>query len=231
MRADRHTNDLYAGMRGRFGAAGARANGYRYEAYFRHEQAMLYSLMDPTAAVVLDACCGSGLMLLPLAAGTRTVFGVDFNADACRAAAANGFPVIRGDAFNLPLADASIDEVTNCQFFNQQAAQGMRAFVGEVARVLKPGGRTILVWRNGAAAIHRVAHAVLTVADRALGREIFPQVTHTFADVERALTDAGLEVTHREVSCPPLGWRSTQVTGLAARLAGASCVLVARRPG
>ncbi len=230
MRIDRHTDALYGDMRGRYGAAAARANGYRYEAYFRREQRVLHKLMDPRAAVVVDACCGSGLMLLPLVGPSRLVFGVEFNAEACRAAVANGFPVVRGDAYRLPLAPCSVDEVTNCQFFNQQDAAGVAAFVNEAARVLVPGGRLILVWRNGAAAIHRVAHTLLTGLDRLRGMNEFPQRTHTFADLDTCLEAAGLAVSHREVTCPPLNWRSVHIDSLAARLLGASCVVVACKP-
>ena len=82
-------------------------------------------------SLVLDACCGSGLMLLPLLEKNKAIFGIDFNVDACRSAARNGFPILRGDAYSMPLADGCIDEVINCQFFNQQSSDGVAAFVDE----------------------------------------------------------------------------------------------------
>lgn len=230
MRGDKGTDALYAGMRGRYARAAARANGYRYEGYFRREQALLLSLLDRDAALTVDVACGSGLMLLPLVGAGRLVCGVDFNVDACRSAHANGFPVIRGDAYALPFADGTVDQVVNCQFFNQQSAVGMRGFVAEAGRVLAPGGRVVLVWRNAGALIHRVAHGLLSALDRLRGLPAFPQVAHPLAEVEAALAAAGLVVERREVSCPPLGWRSAAVHGLAARVIGASCVVVARKP-
>lgn len=229
MRADRRTDALYAAMRGRFGATRARANGYRYEAYFRREQAVLLALTDADARVVLDVACGSGLMVQPLRAADRLVFGVDFNAAACADAAANGVPVVRGDAFALPLAAASVEQIVNCQFFNQQSAAGVASFVDEVARVLVPGGSVILVWRNADALIHRVAHACLTFIDRLHGLPAFPQETHRFSELRQVLTAAGFAIEHEEVSCPPLAWRSTAVAGWAARVIGASCIMVARK--
>jgi SAM-dependent methyltransferase len=229
-RGDRATDELYHGMRSRHGRGSARANGYRYEAYFRREQAVLLSLLDRDAPLTVDACCGSGLMLLPLVGGAGTVFGIDFNADACAAARANGFPVVRGDAYRLPLADGSVAQMTNCQFFNQQDAAGVDTFLAEVARVLAPGGRLVLVWRNGSALIHRLAHALLTVMDRLRGMNVFPQHVHALETVAARAAAVGLEVVHRELSCPPLGWRTTATAGLAGRIAGASCVLVLRRP-
>lgn len=230
MRADRDTDRLYARMRGRYGSRRAEANGYRYAAYFRREQAVLMSLLKPGAGTVVDVACGSGLMLQGLLDGRRRVIGVDFNADACAAAQANGLPVVRGDAFALPLATGSVEQMINCQFFNQQSAAGVAAFVTEAARVLAPEGELVLVWRNGAAVIHRWAHAALTLLDRLRGQPEFPQVTHSFADLRRLLTAAGLELRHAEVSCPPLAWRSRDVDGWLARLIGASCIVVARRP-
>ena len=230
MRGDKLTDELYGSMRERFGARSARANGYRYEAYFLREQATLLSLMDRSAAIVVDVACGSGLMLKPLLDPQRTVCGVEFNTDACEAALANGFPVIRGDAYALPLAAASVDEVVNCQFFNQQPPAAVDAFIREVARVLVPGGRLIMVWRNAGAVVHRLAHAILSAADDLRGLPRFPQMAHTFSEVRRYATAAGLETVHEEVTCAPLAWRSRQVHGWLARCIGASCVMVARKP-
>lgn len=230
MRADQKTDALYAHMRRRFGAARARANGYRYEGYFIREQQVLLSLIDPNARTLLDVACGSGLMLRPLLGAERTVLGVDFNVDACAAASANGLAVVRGDAFKLPFASASLDQIVNCQFFNQQTPDGVGAFVVEAARLLTPGGQIVLVWRNGAAYIHRILHICLTGLDRLRGIPEFPQVTHSFADLRRILESAGLEVLREEVSCPPLRWRSQVIDRLPARLLGASCIVVARKP-
>ena len=158
------------------------------------------------------------------------VFGVDFNADACAGARDNGFLVVRGDAMNLPLVDGSVDEIINCQFFNQQDQARVAQFLTEVRRVLKPGGRAILVWRNGAALIHVLAHALLTLLDRLQGHEVFPQYVHRLPEVERMARESGLTVEHRELANPLINWRSEHVGGVFGRLMGASCVLVLGRP-
>ncbi len=183
MRGDKRTDRLYADIRGRFGERNPLANGYRTRAYFLREQSILLGLLNPDASAVVDIACGSGLMLLPLLDGRRLIFGVDFNADACRAAISNGFPVVQGDAFALPLKDASIDELTSCQFFNQQHATALKAFSLEVSRVLRPGGRAVLVWRNGAALVHRVAHACLRVVDWVRCLPECPQFVHSIEDI------------------------------------------------
>ena len=226
---DRETDRLYAGMRGRHGTQSALANGYRYEGYFRREQALVLGLLSPDGEVVVDVACGSGLMLEPLLGERPLVFGIDFNDAACRAARANGFPVVRGDAFRLPLADATVDELVSCQFFNQQPPRAVAAFVKEAARVLKPGGHAVLVWRNAAALVHRLAHAVLGVGDRLAGRAVFPQYRHDFAALRGWAAGAGLAVRTELVAFAPLRWRSADVGGLLAGLIGASNVIVLER--
>ena len=230
MQGDKATDRLYVDLRERYGDGSPLANGYRSRTYFLREQAVLHQLLDPNASTLVDVGCGSGLMLRPLVGAERLVFGIDFNADSCRAAMANGFPVVRGDAFALPFADDSVDEITSCQFFNQQTAEGLRTFAAEAARVLNAGGRVILVWRNGSALIHRLAHAGLSVADRLRGLPAFPQFVHRIEDVRAYLSAAGLDIEREEVSCPPLGWRSRNVTGLMSRIIGASCIVIARKP-
>lgn len=230
MRGDKKTDRLYGGIRGRFGERSPLANGYRTRAYFLREQSVLHELLNPDAATVLDVGCGSGLMLRPLVDGPRFIFGIDFNADACRAALTNGFPIVRGDAFALPFKDASIDELTSCQFFNQQRAEALKVFSLEAARVLRPGGRAVLVWRNGAALIHRLAHACLCVIDRLRGLPEFPQFVHSIEDLRSYLTEAGLEIEHAEVTFPALGWHSKDIASLAAGIIGASCIVIARKP-
>ncbi len=93
--------------------------------------------------------------------------------------------------------------------------------------MLSAQGRLILVWRNAAALIHRVAHAGLRVVDRVRGIPDFPQLTHTTRSVSTVLIDAGFEIERAELSCPPLNWRSAAVDGVLGRIIGASCIIVA----
>lgn len=230
VRADAGVDDLYHGLRGRHGAGSPRANGYLYAGYFRGEQALLLPLLDPKADVIVDIACGSGLMLLPLLAANRAVIGLDFNREACAHARNNGLRVIRGDAFALPFADSSIDELINCQFFNQQPAAAVEQFVAECARVLRPGGKAILVWRNGPAWIHRLARAGVAGLNRIRGRADFPYEDHSIESVDAMGSRYGLVAVRRAVSFPPLRWCSDDISSLRARLIGASNICVFTRP-
>lgn len=229
--ADTKTDRLYRSLRDRHGSANARANGYRFHAYFLGEQETVLAAVDGPPGIVLDIACGSGLMVQPLAARGWHVVGVDFNEQACRAARQNGIAIARGNALNLPLAKASVDRAVSCQFLNQQTPERARQFVLEAARVLKPGGRLIVVWRNGRSLIHRVAHWAYSGWDRWRGRPDFPQVFHGRADIRAYAEEGGLEVAQETVTLPLLRWQSDVVNGLPAKLFGASFFVILRKPG
>lgn len=228
--ADRDVDKLYAGLRRRFDRNNSRANGYLYEGYFRREQHILFSLLNSEASILVDVACGSGLMVQPLIDMRNQVIGIDFNVDACSAAQKNGLTVVRGDAFALPLADASVDEIVTCQFFNQQQPSAVQHFIAESARVLRPGGRVIMVWRNGTAWVHRLALLCFGLAGKLRRLPSFPYANHSQAFIRVHAANAGLAVVSQSVSFPPLGWQSSAIDSVLAHIIGASniCVLEKR---
>ena len=100
----------------------------------------------------LDACCGTGDLAFELARRVGpdgTVIGSDFSErmlDLARAkAAARGAPVRFewGDALELSYDDASFDAVT--VGFGVRNLADLERGVGELARVLRPGGRLVIL--------------------------------------------------------------------------------------
>jgi demethylmenaquinone methyltransferase / 2-methoxy-6-polyprenyl-1,4-benzoquinol methylase len=101
----------------------------------------------------LDACCGTGDLALELAKRTGAagrVIGSDFSErmlDIARAKAAErGAAGVRfewGDALDLPYDDQSFDAVT--VGFGVRNLADLERGVGELARVLKPGGRLVIL--------------------------------------------------------------------------------------
>ena len=92
---------------------------------------------------VVDVGCGRGGMAALLAVRLGAdVLGIDLSPEAiafCRRAHVH--PGVRfevGDAEHLPVDDASRDVVTSLE--SSHTYPGMRAFLGEVRRVLRPGG-------------------------------------------------------------------------------------------
>jgi len=99
---------------------------------------------------VLDVACGTGDLSLALAgAGRAQVVGLDF----CRpmlerardkaAADSRRLPFVEGDALRLPFADESFDAVTIA--FGLRNLAGVAEGLGELKRVLKPGGRAAVL--------------------------------------------------------------------------------------
>ncbi len=93
-------------------------------------------------ARVLDLACGTGDLCRTLAdAGHRPV-GIDFSGGMLRSARTDA-PLVRGDALQLPFADATFDGLT-CGFALRNFA-ALAPVLAECARVVRPGGRVALL--------------------------------------------------------------------------------------
>lgn len=91
------------------------------------------------AGLVLDIGCGAGRMSRELAAPGRTVIGLDLSRSELQVAAARSAgPWVQADGTRLPFADASLDAVTTSM--GLAVIEPASQLLGEVARVLKPGG-------------------------------------------------------------------------------------------
>lgn len=226
---DLQTDAKYDALEARYGSDTTRASGYRLHRYFLEERRLLEELLGSAQGRVLDIGCGTGLMGLPLSARGCEVNGLDFNLSACRVARSNGLGVMRGNAFQLPLRDGSVDHAFCCQFFNQQPPAKLPGFFDEAARVIRPDGLLLLVWRNDAAWVHRTAHAVFTLLDIVLRRPQFPVYAHPLVSVLATARNAGFVRERALLSFPLTGSRFESPCGPLARVFGASCVLLLRR--
>ncbi len=224
--ADKATDALYDRLRGRWTTA-ARANGYQLDAFFRAEQATVLGAVAPGLEPIVDVACGSGLMTLPLLAAGRSVWGIDFNVDACAHAHARGLTMVRGDAMALPFADASIGQIINCQFLNQQDASATRRFLAESARVLYPGGRLLLTWRHARSGLHRAASWWLRL--RRDPAAAFPQFEHPLDETRDQAAELGLQAERCEVTWPLRRASNMAPDARLANLLGASFFAVMTR--
>ncbi|MCE7887353.1 MAG: class I SAM-dependent methyltransferase [Alphaproteobacteria bacterium PRO2] len=226
---DKDVDARYKYLRNRHGAVNSAANGYRLDRIFKRDQEALLSAIDPQNGPFLDIACGSGLMLAPLLNKGQDVYGLDFNADACAAAHANGIKIIRGDAFNIPLPDAVIGHIVNCQFLNQQPAAQAEKFIQESARVLKPDGKLVILWRHARSFIHISAHAVFTIMDKFSGQPPFPQYAHSFNEIESFAAKAGLNVEKKAVTLPFFSLQMISPDAPGANIIGASQFIVLKK--
>ena len=96
---------------------------------------------------VLDIACGTGDLAEAFAhAGARRLVGVDFASQMLlrsidRVPGRAGW--IQGDALRLPFADATFD--ITCCAFGVRNFQNLETGLGEMHRVLKPGGRAMIL--------------------------------------------------------------------------------------
>ena len=152
---------------------------------------------DWTGRAVLDLGCAGGFMAEPLARRGAEVTGIDPAAKAVAAAQAHAaqeglsirYDVGVGEA--LPYDDAAFDAVVCVDVLEH--VEDLAAVLGEVARVLRPGGLFLFdtINRNRLSSF-----AVVTVAEDWLG--LLPKGTHDPAkfirpaELRAGLTAAGL---------------------------------------
>ena len=97
--------------------------------------------------LLLDVGCGTGRHTRAFAARGVQAVGVDISQGLLAAAATHGSPAmfVRSDARRIPLPDDAVDVVIClCQGGFGVTPGGDRQILGEIARVLRPGGRLAL---------------------------------------------------------------------------------------
>ena len=214
-------------MRARFGENDPRASGYLSARWFLREREFVLAAVGGGSGTILDVGCGSGLMTVPLVRAGRCVIGVDLNRAAYEQAARNGLHAMRGDATELPLADSAVDVVVNVEMVQQCSDGEVERVVREAARVLRTGGRLVIVWSNRRAWVHRVAAAGLRVLSRR--RPAFDLAHHRPAQMRAAAARAGLELVEWFSIFPPWGMRLQGVGGPLVALIGSSFIAVFRK--
>jgi SAM-dependent methyltransferase len=113
--------------------------------WYRALHARIVDALEGVAGRVLDAGCGTGGLLVVLAA-TPSLWpvGLEFSPVAARRAAAkSGAPVVRGSVNALPFADASFDAAVAADVLCH-AAVDPAAALAELRRVLRPHGRLVV---------------------------------------------------------------------------------------
>lgn len=116
--------------------------------FFRPSHRMMLDHVKPTDRRLLDIGCGTGNFALRAleAFPNLHVVGLDLSGGMLAQAAPrcdDRFHVIQADSERLPLADDLFDVVTCCHSFHHYPQQGR--VVEEMYRVLRPGGRLIIV--------------------------------------------------------------------------------------
>jgi ubiquinone/menaquinone biosynthesis C-methylase UbiE len=115
------------------------------EARFR--QLALQSLTIHSDTQVLDLCCGSGQSTQFLVKYSQNVIGLDASPLSLRRAQKNVPEASYVEAFaeKMPFADHLFDVVHTSAALHEMQSEQLQKIIHEVHRVLKPGGKFVLV--------------------------------------------------------------------------------------
>jgi ubiquinone/menaquinone biosynthesis C-methylase UbiE len=105
-----------------------------------------FALRFARGAQVLEAGCGTGLILKELAMHARSAIGVDLSAGMLAKARGRGLRVVQGSVAELPFPDERFDMV--CSFKVLAHVERIREAVAELSRVTRPGGHLVLEFYN-----------------------------------------------------------------------------------
>jgi SAM-dependent methyltransferase len=127
----------------------------------------------------LDVGCGPGHLGVRLAAAGVPVIGIDRDEamleharDRRKAHGAHRFAVLRADAASLPFKDASLAGVVATSLCG--CLSDASSFLGEAARVLRPGGRVVLTFTNRDSLLLRLNGVIGQAERRITGRATDP---------------------------------------------------------
>jgi len=109
--------------------------------------ALREALGDLAGLRVLDLGCGKGRFARPLAEEGATVIGLDLSQAMLREA--RGLDRVRGSSRRLPFASGTFDAVIAVEVFEH--LDSIDPALAESRRVLRPGGRLLIVDKNAGA--------------------------------------------------------------------------------
>ncbi|MGV9669226.1 demethylmenaquinone methyltransferase [Gordonia sp. NPDC003504] len=92
--------------------------------------------------VVLDLAAGTAVSTVELATSGAKCVAADFSLGMLKAGADRDVPKVAADAMRLPFADESFDAATIS--FGLRNVHDVPTALGELSRVLKPGGRLVI---------------------------------------------------------------------------------------
>lgn len=110
-----------------------------------HGEALIKEVGEiPPSSSVIEVGCNTGMFLNQWKAATGSdIVGFDINADAVAEARQRGYNANVAPAENLPLQDDLVDIITSLHTYEH--VQDLPKSLEEIARVLKPGGKAVII--------------------------------------------------------------------------------------
>jgi ubiquinone/menaquinone biosynthesis C-methylase UbiE len=97
-------------------------------------------------ARVLEAGCGTGMILKEIAPRAREAVGIDLSPGMLKTARARGLDVVNASVTDLPFADESFDLVYSFKVLAH--VENIERALAELARVTRPGGHVLAEFYN-----------------------------------------------------------------------------------
>jgi demethylmenaquinone methyltransferase/2-methoxy-6-polyprenyl-1,4-benzoquinol methylase len=139
----------------------------------RWRQRSIDALDLPAGSAVLDVACGTGDLCRELSRRGMWPVGIDLSAGML-AHARTDVPLILGDGLRLPFPAAAFDGVVSA--FALRNVVDLGDLFGELARVVRPGGRIALL------DVSEPDHPLLRAGDRLWSRQVVPRLGGLLSD-------------------------------------------------
>jgi ubiquinone/menaquinone biosynthesis C-methylase UbiE len=126
-----------------------------------------------TGRDILEAGCGTGLLLTEAARIGRSAIGVDLSHGMLLRARERGLRIVQGSLDALPLPDNSVDLVYSMKVLAH--VPPIREALAELARVTRPGGHLLLEFYNPRSLryLAKVLGGAAPIADGTTDRDVF----------------------------------------------------------
>jgi demethylmenaquinone methyltransferase/2-methoxy-6-polyprenyl-1,4-benzoquinol methylase len=139
----------------------------------RWRRATVAALDLAPRSTVADLACGTGDLCADLAGAGLAPIGFDLSSGML-AAAHTTVPLVRADVVSLPLPDHSVDGAT-CGFALRNLVD-LPAFLAELARIVRPGGRI------GLLEVAEPSHPALRLGHRLYFTRVVPRIGAALSD-------------------------------------------------